>query len=291
MDFEILHTTRYRYGSPTAEAYGETRMTPPNLATQTVLKHQLQIDPETSSSAYTDHFGNRVEFFSLPYRHSHLVLTNQTVVRTQDVPPPADALELCVQECRQILGSALTDVFAFLQPTPVVATSRDASLWSRKLFPSKARMGDALQHLTESIHSEFKYQSGSTDNNPPLSEVWRSRRGVCQDFAHIGLSVLRAAGLPARYVCGYIETDAAADDSKLTGSIATHAWIEVLLPGMHWAAIDPTNRQWINQRYVTVAYGRDYRDAAPFRGTFKGGGRQDLKVHVSMKRLPDKNRP
>ncbi len=291
MDFEILHTTRYRYGSPTAEAYGEMRMTPPNLETQTVLKHQLLIDPETPSSAYVDHFGNRVEFFSLPFRHTHLALSNQTLVRTRDVPPPVDALELCVQESRQILGSALTDVFAFLQPTAVVSTSREASQWSRRIFPSKARIGDALQHLTESIHSEFKYQSGSTTNSTPLAEVWRSKTGVCQDFAHIGLSVLRSAGLPARYVCGYIETDAAADGSKLAGAVATHAWIEVLLPGMRWAAIDPTNRQWVNHRYVTVAYGRDYRDAAPFRGTFKGGGRQDLKVQVTMKRVPEKNRP
>ncbi len=266
-------------------------MTPPNLDTQTVLHHQLTIDPEIQSSHYTDHFGNRVEFFSLPFRHHHLLITNQTIVSTRDVIMPPDALDLCVQESRQILGSALTDVFAYLQPTDVVATSKDAAQWARKIFPSKARLGDALQQLTETIHSEFKYQSGATSNDTPLCDVWRSKTGVCQDFAHIGLSVLRSAGLPARYVCGYIETDAAADGSKLVGAVATHAWIEVLLPGMRWAAIDPTNRQWVNRRYVTVAFGRDCRDAAPFRGTFKGGGRQDLRVQVTMKRLPDRSRP
>ncbi len=291
MEFEIAHTTRYKYSAPTAEAYGEVRLTPSNLPTQTVLERSLTIDPEVASSSYTDHFGNAVEFFSLPFRHHHLVLTNRTLVRTHAAAVPDGSLELTVQEARQVLRSALTDIFLYLQPTPVVAPGRDAAQWSRKLFAPKARLGDALQQLNETIHTEFKYQSGSTSNETPLADVWRARTGVCQDFAHVGLSVLRAAGLPARYVCGYIETDAAADGTQLTGSIATHAWIEVLVPGMHWVALDPTNRQWCNERYVTVAFGRDYSDAAPFRGTFKGGGRQHLSVHVSMKRIPPKPLP
>jgi transglutaminase-like putative cysteine protease len=101
----------------------------------------------------------------------------------------------------------------------------------------------------------------------------------------VGLSILRTAGLPARYVCGYIETDPPQPGEKaLTGAVATHAWIEVLVPGMTWAAIDPTNRQWCNERYVAVSYGRDFRDATPLRGTFTGSGLQVMSVKVVMKR-------
>lgn len=295
MEFEITHVTHYRYGHPAAEAYGEARLTPPNLATQTVVSHQITIDPEVKTSSYTDHYGNRVEFFSLPFRHKKLIITNSAIVRTHPAPPPQGSLELSIQEARQILDSALTDIFDFLQPTPVVVLGREAVQWARKYLRGDAPLGLSLQTLNEAIHSEFKYRSGSTENSTPLSTIWKNRTGVCQDFAHIGLSILRTAGLPARYVCGYIETDPPrnADGSLrrgLVGAVATHAWIEVLVPGMSWVAIDPTNRQWANDRYVAVSVGRDYRDATPLRGTFKGSGGQNMKVRVHMKRRNEKGR-
>ncbi|MDB6173090.1 MAG: Transglutaminase domain protein [Chthoniobacteraceae bacterium] len=288
MEFEITHITRYKYGHPAAEAYGEARLTPPTLPSQTVLSHKLSIDPDVKSSTYTDHFGNQVDFFSLPFRHHHLVLQNQAVVRTHAPKLPTDSLELCVQEAKQVLGSALTDIFEFLQPTPVVGTGREAVQWAKKYLPGRAPLGEALQQLNEAIHNEFKYKSGATENSTPLSAIWKMKMGVCQDFAHIGLSILRTAGIPARYVCGYIETDPPANGSRMTGAVATHAWIEVLVPGMRWVAIDPTNRQWCNERYVSVSFGRDFRDATPLRGTFKGSGGQIMKVRVTMKRRPEK---
>jgi transglutaminase-like putative cysteine protease len=290
MDFEITHTTHYKYGHPAAEAYGEARLTPPNLPTQTVLSHHLEIDPRVKTSGYTDHFGNHVEFFSLPFRHEHLVVTNRAVVRTHDAEVPKQSLEQTVQEARQILGSALTDVFEFLQPTTVVSIGREAVQWASRYLPGNAPLGPALQQLTEAIHEYFAYKPGATENSTPLQEVWKSKAGVCQDFAHIGLSILRTAGLPARYVCGYIEAYSPDQATRLTGAIATHAWIEVLVPGMFWVAIDPTNRQWVNNRYVTVSYGRDFRDATPLRGTFKGSGGQSMKVRVYMKRKESKIR-
>lgn len=292
MEFEITHVTHYKYGHPAAEAYGEARLTPPTLASQTVLSHRLVIDPEVKTSGYVDHFGNRVDFFSLPFRHKQLFVSNQAVVRTHPVPLPASSLELPVQEARQILGSVMTDIFDYLQMTPAVQTTREAVQWARKYLRSSAPLGESLQRLNEAIHTEFKYKPGSTENSTPLAAIWKNKVGVCQDFAHIGLSILRTAGLPARYVCGYIETDPVrnADGTvrRMTGAIATHAWIEVLVPGMTWVAIDPTNRQWINERYVAVSFGRDYRDATPLRGTFKGSGGQGMKVRVIMKRRTPK---
>lgn len=289
MEFEINHVTHYRYTQPAAEAYGEARLTPLTLPSQTVISHRVIIDPEVATSNYDDHFGNRVAVYSLPFRHQKLVLENHAIVRTHPVPLPAEALGLSVQEARQILGSALHDVFMYLQPTAVVETGREAVQWARRYLRGDSILGTALQNLNEAIHREFKYESGSTQNSTPLATVWKQKRGVCQDFAHIGLSILRTAGLPARYVCGYIETDPPRDakgrpSRRMIGAVATHAWIEVLAPGMQWVAIDPTNRQWLNERYVAVSFGRDYRDATPLRGTFKGSGGQAMRVRVTMKR-------
>ena len=297
MEFEITHVTHYKYGHPAAEAYGEARLTPPTLPSQTVLQHRLVIDPEVPTSDYVDHFGNRVDFFSLPFRHKQLFVSNQAVVRTHPVPLPASSLELPIGEARQILGSVMTDIFDYVQMTPVVQTTRESVQWSKKYLSGRTPLGEALQRLNEAIYNEFTYKSGATENSTPLTTVWRNKVGVCQDFAHIGLSVLRTAGLPARYVCGYIETDPvrAADGTpkRMVGAVATHAWIEVLVPGMEWVAIDPTNRQWVNERYVAVSFGRDFRDATPLRGTFKGSGGQNMKVRVIMKRRvsrPEKTR-
>lgn len=284
MEFEITHTTRYRYGHPAAEAYGEARLTPPELATQTVLNHRLEIEPKVPLSRYTDPFGNGVDFFSLPFRHTNLVISNKLTVKTTAQGRPESSLKVCVQEARQILSSALVDIFEYLQPTPVVVIGREATQWRDRFFRGHFVLGEALQRLCEGIHDEFTYRSGATENSTPLAQVWKTKTGVCQDFAHIGLSILRTAGLPARYVCGYIEAYAPDPSRKLTGAMATHAWIEVLVPGMHWVGIDPTNRQWVNERYVVVAYGRDFSDATPLRGTFKGSGGQTMTARVYMKR-------
>lgn len=285
MEFEISHHTIYRYSNPAAEAYGEARLTPPNLPSQTILEHRIEIEPAVPISGYTDFYENRVEFFSLPFRHNQLRITNRLRVQTHPVERPLDSLQLSVQEARQILSSALVEVFDYLQPTPVVIIGREATQWARRFLRGRSNFAESLQELNEAIHEEFLYRPGATENSTPLTQVWKTKEGVCQDFAHIALSVLRTAGLPARYVCGYIEASSPDSASQLTGAVATHAWIEVLTPGRHWVALDPTNRQWIDERYVAVSYGRDFTDATPLRGTFKGSGGQEMSVNVEMKRV------
>ena len=291
MIFEITHHTHYTYGHPAAEAYGEARLTPPDLESQKVISHQLVINPDTKTSEYTDHYGNIVHFYSLPYRHTKLSVSNQLVIETKPVPRPDECLELSVQETRQILSSVLTDIFDYLQPTDTVEIGKEAVQWARKYLRGDVPLGEGLTRLNEAIHDSFDYKKGATDNSTPLAAIWKEKKGVCQDFAHVGLSILRTAGLPARYVCGYIETDPPKPGSKaLIGAVATHAWIEVLVPGMKWVAIDPTNRQWVNERYVAVSFGRDFRDATPLRGTFKGSGGEAMSVKVFMKRRVEKGR-
>ena len=294
MDFEIVHITDYGYQYAAAEAYLEARLTPPDLPTQTVKSRRLIIDPATKVSGYLDYYGNAVEFFSLPYRHRSLVITSKMEIQTRPPVQPETALEVSIQEARQIVASAPADIFDYLQPTEVVVPTRDAREWVRRYLAGGRSLGEALEALNLAVYQHFTFASGSTTNSTPLRTIWQQKKGVCQDFTHIMLSVLRLAGLPSRYVCGYIEAvappSAAADNAigragrTLVGAIATHAWVEVLVPGMQWVALDPTNRQWCGERHIKVSHGRDFRDATPLRGTFKGTGKQNMKVKVFVKR-------
>ena len=295
MEFEISHITDYSYQNAAAEAYLEARLTPPDLPSQTVRSRRLIVEPAVKLSGYIDYFGNAVDFFSLPYRHRSLVITSRVEIQTHDAPRPAAALEVSINEARQILSSAPAEIFDYLQATETVTTfSKDALGWGKRFLAGHLPLGEALEALNLAVNQQFAYASGSTNNSTPLSQVWEQKKGVCQDFTHIMLSVLRTARLPARYVCGYIEAvappSAAANNTigragrTLVGAIATHAWVEVLVPGMSWVALDPTNKQWCGERHITVSRGRDFRDATPVRGTFKGTGKQSMKVKVFVKR-------
>ncbi len=291
MIFEITHRTDYRYGQPAREAYIEARLTPPPLPTQEILAHTIEFLPPTATSTYHDYFGNQVTFYSMTLRHERLAITNRLTVRTSEIPPMPGALDVTVAEARQLFASKLTDVFDYLQPTQVIPTGSPSMEWARKFFGGGAPLSEALERLNRAIHEKFRYEPGSTDNSTPLETVWKQRSGVCQDFTHVMLGVLRTAGVPSRYVCGYIESDPIKPTSgapRLLGSLATHAWVEVLTPGMRWLPIDPTNNQWCGERHVTIAYGRDSGDATPVRGTFKGSGPQNMKVRVSMRRMGNK---
>jgi transglutaminase-like putative cysteine protease len=287
MFFEIRHQTLYRYEHPAAEAYIEARLRPPDLPSQRLVSHELRIDPAVATSGYTDHHGNAVEFFSLPFRHSRLALVNRAVVETLPHAIPEPVLATPIQDARQILRSSLPDIYPYLQFGDAVMPGREPALWARRHLAGDRPVGEALAGLVAAIHGEFAYEPGATEISTPTPEVWKSKRGVCQDFAHVLLSVLRFAGLPSRYVCGYIETAAPEGEGgvpALVGSVATHAWVEVLLPGLHWAALDPTNNCPCGEQHIAVAVGQDYRDAAPVRGTFKASGSQEMNVRVTVKR-------
>jgi transglutaminase-like putative cysteine protease len=291
MLFNIVHTTGYVYADTAMEAYLEVRLTPPARAEQDVLRHRIEFQPAAEASDYIDYFGNRTTFYSMTLRHRQLKVTNRMTVRTLPRVLPEGGLALTVAEARQILKSG-TRVFDYLQPTEAIPIASESSAWGREILRENRPLGEALDELNKTIYREFKYRSGSTEIETPLSLIWKKREGVCQDFAHVMISVLRAARIPCRYVCGYIESEPAVcvdpTRKRLVGSLATHAWVEVLVPGMAWVALDPTNNQWCGEQHVTVAVGRDFLDAAPVRGTFKGSASQKLKVHVSMQRIPEK---
>lgn len=290
MLFRVTHTTVYRYPDPVAEAYLELRLTPITRDSQTVKEHRLTIEPVTHTSGYRDFFGNEVDFVSVPYRHSRLTIRSEALLATHPKPLPEQSLNSSIQETRQLLTAALPSVFDYLQPTDLVKFGRESIQWAKKYLNSRMTLGVALESLNRAIHQTFVYKKGATKSSTDVAVVWRERTGVCQDFAHIMLSVLRTAGLPARYVCGYIETAPLRSKGpdgrrRLIGAVATHAWVEVLVPGQIWVALDPTNNIWCGEQHVSVSFGRDAGEAAPIRGTFKGSGQQTMKVQVKMVRV------
>ena len=288
MLFEVQHRTEYRYTEPASEAYLEVRLTPPTNAGLEVIEHRVDFEPRGPVSEYVDYFGNVTGFFSMTLRHERLGITNRLKVKTQPAALHYDALESSVAEARQILVSSLVDVYDYLQPTGVVSVGGFSKTWGFRFLKGNLPLRTALQQLNAAVHKHFEYRPGTTNNRTPLEKIWKQRRGVCQDFAHVMLSVLRTAGLPARYVCGYIEAEPPRrpDGSRgLVGSLATHAWVEVLLPGQQWVALDPTNNCWCGEQHIPVSFGRDFRDAAPVRGTFKTSGMQSMKVHVKVRKL------
>jgi transglutaminase-like putative cysteine protease len=289
MHFRVTHITDYRYGEPVAEAYLELRLTPPSREMQAVREHRLSIEPASRTSGYRDYFGNEVFFLSLPYRHTRLTIRSEALVQTIAGTLPAENLDLTIQESRQLLTGSLPFVFDYLQPTETVKIGRESVQWAKRYLNGPTTLRQGLEALNSAIYESFQYRKGATNFSTDVGSIWRDRIGVCQDFAHIMLSVLRTAGLPARYVCGYIETAPIKGEDgkskKLIGSVATHAWVEVLVPGQHWVALDPTNNRWCGEQHISVSFGRDASEAAPIRGTFKGTGHQTMKVQVRVNRL------
>jgi len=289
MLFRVTHKTDYRYGEPVAEAYLELRLTPLSREGQTIQEHRLTIEPASRTSGYRDYFGNEVAFLSLPYRHSRLTIRSEALVKTEFKALPEESLELTTQEALQILTGSLPLVFDYLQPTDMVKIGREAVQWAKRYLAGQIVLRKGLENLNRAIYENFQYRKGATNFSTDVSTIWRDRIGVCQDFAHIMLSVLRTAGLPSRYVCGYIETAPPRGDNgegkRLVGSVATHAWVEVLLPGQRWVALDPTNNRWCGEQHIAVSFGRDASEAAPIRGTFKGSGDQMMKGQVKVIRV------
>ena len=284
MHFSLSHTTRYEYAVPASESFAELRVWPSSSTRQRVVSRELVIDPESPVDHYNDYFGNNVEFFSIPHRHTALTVTARAEVETYATPVPESILETPLGEVRQIFNSVRYRIFDFLRESSMVPLRTHGRI-RKRFFTEGDEVGPSLLGLNQWIFKNFEYRPGVTDIYTPIAEVVRKRSGVCQDFAHLMLAILRSNGIPARYVSGYIEAhDPEKSQSGLIGAAASHAWVEVYLPGGIWWGLDPTNNQVAGERHIVVAVGRDYHDVAPMRGTYKGAADQKLKVMVSLTR-------
>jgi transglutaminase-like putative cysteine protease len=291
MRFRITHRTLYRYAGSASESFMEARLTPTSDDSQRLLSRQLVTTPGANIHSYTDYFGNSVETFSIVQRHRELHLESICEVDTTPCPPPNAALEISISEARQIYRSEKLKLFEFLMPSEAIELGPEVNALANKLFKPGDPLGTSLLRLNNWIKTHFRYLSGSTQIDTPVTVALKQRSGVCQDFAQVMIAVLRSAEIPARYVTGYIETETQrkASEAKrapaLIGASESHAWVEAFLPGGFWWPLDPTNDCLAGERHVKVAVGRDYHDSTPTRGVFKGTHTEKLSVAVVMQRI------
>ncbi len=176
-------------------------------------------------------------------------------------------------------------LFAFALDSPLIQAQRGLAAYAAPSFTPGRRLLDAVLELMERIHREFRYDPEFTTLSTPLAQVLEHRRGVCQDFAHLAIGCLRAHGIPARYVSGYIETLPPPGKAKLVGADASNAWFSVFVPGIGWVDFDPTNNKVLASQHITIAWGRDYSDVTPLKGIIFGGGKMSMKVAVDVLNL------
>jgi transglutaminase-like putative cysteine protease len=290
--YEVRHRTTYTYSTPVTDAYSITNLLPRDTPCQRVLSAQVVSEPEADElDERLDVFGNRVVQLGLhrPHDRFEVVGRSEVTVDPVRIPPPGPPWEEVVAACRTVRGADAVDVGAFLARTPAASASASGEELDRMFdddFLPTRPLVDVASAVCTRIFSTFSFDPTSTDVSTPLDDVVANRRGVCQDFAHLALAVLRRRGLAARYVSGYIETDPPPGEPKSIGADASHAWCSVWVPGLGWVDLDPTNDQLPVTRHVTVAWGRDYRDVAPVRGVVIGpSAAQVLDVGVDVHRI------
>jgi len=278
--YSVRHTTTFRYEPAVRESVMEVRLQPRSDGEQRCLNFGLQIEPAANVMQYRDFSGNTVHHFDIAGSHSQLNVTAQSLVEVQPLSAPraSDCGDWADLDA-QVAGG---DFWEMLLPSHFVHPSEMLDALAREL--GCERRGVPLGLLTEvneAIYKMFAYVPNSTQVDSPIDEALVERRGVCQDFAHIMLALVRRMKIPCRYVSGYMfHRDEVTKDRSLEG--ASHAWIEVLMPRLGWVAFDPTNNLVGGDRHIRVAIGRDYADVPPTRGVYKGEAQSELSVSVTV---------
>lgn len=290
MFFHIEHTTEYVYPEPATESFSELRLRPRDSLRQRVSHHSTLVQPAVAAESYTDYFGNFVETISIPFRHTSLVVKSICHVQTQAFFDALSGLDLTISEARHLFVPRRRELFDFLQPSFFVSFTPGIEEMTRELLPPRADFAGSLKNLNRFIFQNFEYEHGVTDARTRVSDFLKVKKGVCQDFAHLMISLCRCAGIPARYVSGYIESEIIPPnkdgtvDPTLIGHAASHAWVEVFSPNGFWVGLDPTNDILEGERHVQIGIGRDYHDVPPMQGVFKGRRQQSLSVKVRVMR-------
>ena len=267
--YQISHSTVSRYSDVVTSSYGRGFLIPRDSSRQRCLSHELIIDPEAAdSSTSRDGYGNVSSYFHVTERHNTLSIHSNSVVEV-DPPPPelygGGSARAPWEIARPVgLDGALATEFTLdLQPPEITDEVR---AYAAPSFEPGRPLIEVLRDLTSRIFTDFTYRSGSTTVSTQVSEVLAAREGVCQDFARLAIACLRANGLAASYVSGYLATDPPPGKERMIGIDATHAWASVWTPQNQWLGLDPTNDQMVDERYIFVGFGRDYADVPPLRG-------------------------
>ena len=279
MFYSIRHRTQFRYSSEVSESQMEVRMHPRTEGPQRCLTFQLSVSPKARVMSYRDYLGNTIHHFNVPGDHTELSIVAEALV---DVLPPPEVPESLGSQAWQELDMVVSrgDYWEMLlpsqfgQPTPALEALVEEFDARRREDPMTL-----IRELNRLMSESFAYVPKSTRVDSPIDHAIESRKGVCQDFAHIMLALLRGLRIPSRYVSGYVCRRA--QDHDRSGG-ASHAWVEALLPGLGWIGFDPTNNLLAGERHIRTAIGRDYADVPPTRGIFKGAAKSELAVSVQV---------
>jgi transglutaminase-like putative cysteine protease len=291
--YSIRHVTRYRYTVPVRESVMQLYMQPRSDGGQWLRSFQVVTQPRAQLFAYADHLGNAVYHFDVSQEHSVLLIDVESTIEmgARPAPPEAVAREewAGLDQCRQS-GEHFDMLLraGYTQETPLL----HAFMQDHRLEAERARAQDpltALKRLSAAISDAFDYEQEATTVESAIDHVLETRRGVCQDFAHLMLSVARGWGVPCRYVSGYLFHREDSEDRSAVD--ASHAWVEAFLPSLGWVGFDPTNNTLALERHIRVAIGRDYADVPPSKGVYKGANASELAVavKVSATRAPDRH--
>ena len=287
--YRVVHRTSYRYSASMTDGYTVAYLVPRPTPWQDVIEASVALDPPPSEwDSFLDPFGNLVHQFGLHEAHDTVTVEAVSVVERTEAPTPADATpwEEVVAVADAALGDQALDIRFFRSGSTFVDViglgGALREIAARSFTPGRGIV-DAVTALCHDIHATFEFDATFSDVSTPLGDVLDARRGVCQDFAHLAAGCLRALGLPARYVSGYIETEGAPGVPRMVGADASHAWCAAWTPLAGWVDFDPTNGHIPTNRHVTVAWGRDYADVTPVRGVMIGpAAEQWLEVSVDV---------
>lgn len=292
MKLSVTHRTTYLYSDAVTTSHHEARLSPRESESQRTLSHDLTITPvpEVRRRRF-DYFGNRTVHFCLSEPHRSLSVVAKSIVDLRpSVPLDGHATppwEFVRDRLRSDRRRDVLDAYAMTFDSPYVSAATQLAEYADPFFEPGRPLLEAVQDLVAGIHRDFAYDPRATDVTTPLLEVLRTRRGVCQDFAHLAIGCLRTRGLAARYVSGYLLTHPPPGKVKLVGSDASHAWFATFVPEHGWVDFDPTNNVMPSGEHVTIAYGRDFGDVTPIRGVILGGGHHQLAVAVDVTAIDD----
>ncbi|GGJ31024.1 transglutaminase family protein [Deinococcus roseus] len=274
--YTFEHLTQYTYEEDAWDSYGTLHLQP-SSNTQKLLDYDLLLKPSGHLRFHTDYFGNVAHEFHIEQQHRELVILSRGIIEVfaQDLPE-----QLCA--CHNYSGLLPDHLTEFLLPSQHVP----AGEWTTRMdFSGPQPEQDILQFLdalNQQIFASIQYTPGVTDVFTSLKEFTEHKKGVCQDYAHLMIALLREHGIAARYVSGYLYSERHAN---WNGAQASHAWTEVYLPEIGWAGWDPTNGVRVQDEHIVAAVGRDYADVAPLNGVHAGGGKSDLKVEVTIRKF------
>jgi transglutaminase-like putative cysteine protease len=274
--FNIHHITKYQYDRPVKESVNEIKIYPFVGKGQEVLYQQVNITDHPDLLLLGDYWGNLTGMFNLISSHKELVIESKLIVRTLGTSELAINRTAGLEELKNDIANNLS--LLELSQGKEIDLRETINELTKEFYTPGMPVSEIVEKCAAYIFNNFSYIKGITTIETTIKEVLEHRSGVCQDFAHVMLEILRNLGIPSRYVSGYV----CPNKDGLRGAGATHAWVEAWIPGEDWAGIDPTNNAWVTNHHVKLAVGRNFNDCSPVKGTFKGPARQSLSVYVSV---------